>query len=541
MKLKKLLLSFSLLILTLCIYRQTGSHGFCLLDDGDFIVNNPVVLEGITPEGVAWAFSSFHTGNWHPVTWLSHMLDVQLLGTNATGHHLVNMSLHAVNAILVLVLLIQLTATLWRSFAVAVLFAVHPLHVESVAWIAERKDLLSALFFFLTLLAWNRYVRKQSPVRYLCALSLYALGLMAKPMLVTLPLLLLLLDWWPLRRLDAHRRPARLIAEKLPFLGLSLAFSFLTLLAQQQAGAMASVAATPVAVRFANALISCGVYLRKMVWPGDLAILYPFPTSVSWWQTAAWGMLLALLTLAFLRMRNRYPYLIFGWMWYLVMLIPVVGVIQVGVQAMADRYTYLPLLGPFIMIVWGAADAAAGRAGKRVVIASAVVAVCILSLLAWRQAGFWKSDIVLFSRAVEMAPVNPFARMHLAKAHLKEGDALKEKWDLESALKQFTIAATSSTGYVAAMAHNNMGLIHAIKGRNAEAEREYAISLQYAPGYADPYYNMGLLHLEAGQLQKAADCFREAVRLNPEDEKARRYLQETLNRSGEPTAGQGRR
>lgn len=541
MRLQKLLLSFSLIIVTLCIYRQTGTHGFCLLDDGDFIANNSVVLKGITPEGVAWAFSSFHTGNWHPVTWLSHMIDAQKFGTNAAGHHLVNVALHALNAALVFLLLMRLTAAPWRSFVAALLFAIHPLHVESVAWIAERKDLLSGFFFFLTLIAWDRYVRKQSSTRYICVLSLYALGLMAKPMLVTLPLLLLLLDWWPLRRFNAQCRPARLFAEKIPFLVLSLASSCVTIIAQHQAGAMTTIAGAPVTLRLANALTSYGVYLRKMVWPNDLAILYPLPTSIPWWQPTAWGIVLVVSTLAFVRLRGRCPYLIAGWLWYLVMLLPVIGIIQVGAQAMADRYSYLPLLGPFIMISWGVADTAAGQIRKAALIASVAVAVGLLSLASMRQVGFWKSDILLYSRALEVSPVNPVAYANLAKAHLNEGVALKDRGNYDGALKHFAVVAARSTGYVAAMAHNNIGLINAMHGRIAEAEKEYALARQHAPNYADPYYNMGLLSFEEGRLREAAACFSEAVRLDPGDEKARRYLQETLQKSGESQSIRGRK
>lgn len=541
MKLKKPLLSIFLLIVTLCVYRQAATHGFCLLDDGDFVVNNPFVAKGLTLDGVAWAFSSFETGNWHPVTWLSHMLDVRLFGTDAGGHHLVNIFLHGVNTLLVFLLFIRYTTALRRSFFVAMLFAVHPLHVESVAWVAERKDLLSAFFFFITLLAWERYVRKSTPLRYLAALFLYALGLMAKPMLVTLPIVLLILEWWPLGRFGGKQSPARLLGEKLPFFSLALASCWVTLVAQQRAGALATLAGTPLAGRLGNALTSYGVYLRKMVWPNDLAILYPLQAAVSWWPAAGWGMFLATLTLIFLRLRDRYPYLLAGWIWYLVMLFPVIGIVQVGGQALADRYTYLPLLGPFIMISWGGADWAAGRKWRPACMAAAVLAVGIFSLLAWRQVGFWKNDILLFSRAVVVTPVNPLARMYLAKAHLNKGIEFKEKWDYAAALEQFAAAAAGSTGDVAAMAHNNMGLIHAMQGRTGEAEREYGESLRYSSTYADPWYNLGLLYLGGGRYRQAADCFREVLRLNPEDGRVLSYLLEAQQRSGgTPGVGEGR-
>ncbi len=529
MKHKQLTLSFLLVLLTLCIYWQTGTHGFCLLDDGEYVADNSVVLKGITAEGISWAFSSFHAGNWHPVTWLSHMLDVQLFGTNASGHHLVNVLLHTLNALLVFSLFTRLTSALWRSFAVALLFAIHPLHVESVAWIAERKDLLSGLFFLLTLAAWERYIRSQSLCRYLCALTLFALGLMSKPMLVTLPFILLLLDWWPFKRFGTRNSPAGLFVEKIPFFLFSVASSIVTFLAQHQAGAVVSFTRTPSGLRLANAVVSYGAYLRKMLWPVDLGVYYPFPTSVPWWQPAACGTLLVIASLVFLRLRARYPYLIFGWLWYLGMLIPVIGIIQVGGQSMADRYSYLPLLGPFVMIAWGVAEAATGAARKAVIVSCAAVAAGLLAVSAWQQVGYWKSDIVLFSRALEIAPDNNnITRLNISNAYMMKGLEFKKQWNFDEALDYFAIAAARSTGPVAAKVHNNIGLILAMQGKNAEAVREYLISMEFDPTYSDPYYNLGLLYLEKGRSRDAADLFKEAVRLNPEDENSRRYLQDIL-------------
>jgi protein O-mannosyl-transferase len=528
MKIKQIILSLILVVISLSIYWQTSTHGFYLYDDGDYVVNNSLILKGITPEGIKWAFSSFHSGNWHPLTWLSHMLDVQLFGVKASGHHLVNLLLHVVNALLVFFLLMRLTSELWRGFAVALLFAIHPLHVESVAWIAERKDLLSGLFFLLTLLAWERYARKQSIISYLCSLLLFALGLMSKPMLVTLPFILLLLDWWPLGRFDAQFRPARLFAEKIPFFMLSLASSIVTFLAQNQAGAVVSFIRSPLPLRLANAVVSYGLYIKKMMWPNDLAVFYPSPTAISWWQPAAWGMVLIGVSIVLLKVRKRYPYLVVGWLWYLGMLVPVIGVIQVGAQAMADRYTYLPLLGLFIMISWGTGEAATRVARKTAIAACAVVVIGLLTFCAWQQAGLWKSNILLFSRALEKAPVTSLALTNLAKAYIAEGTELKERWDLDGALKLFNLAAVRSTGSVAATAHSNIGLILAMQGKNAEAERAYATSLQYDTTYTEAYYNMGLLHLGEGRLHEAATCFREVVRLDPENKTARRYLQENL-------------
>lgn len=524
----KYLLSFTLVLITLCVYWQTSTHGFYIYDDGAYVVDNAIVLRGITPEGITWAISGFHVANWHPVTWLSHMLDVQLFGTNASGHHLVSVFIHSLNALLVFFLLLQLTSALWRSFIVSLLFAIHPLHVESVAWIAERKDLLSGLFFFLTLIAWQRYVKKKTTVSYVCALSLFALGLMSKPMLVTLPFILLLLDWWPLGRFDAQRGPAWLFIEKIPFFSLAAGFSIVTFLAQNQGGAVVSFDKTPIALRLANAVVSYGTYLRKMLWPNDLVVFYPFPASIDWWLPAAWVIIFVAATVAFLRLRKRYPYLIVGWLWYLGMLVPVIGIIRVGAQAMADRYTYLPLLGPFISIVWGAAEMAARPARKALIVACIVIVSGLLSFSAWRQVGYWKSDIILFSRVLEYVPVTPLTLTDFANSYIKRGEELQKQWNLDEALKYFTIAAARSTGTVAASAHNNIGLIMAMQGKEAEAIREYEISMRLDPTFANAYFNMGLQYLEKDRRSKAAECFREAVRLNPEDEKARRYLQDIL-------------
>lgn len=528
MKNSKHLPCFFLTLITLGIYWQTNSHGFHIYDDAAYVTGNAIVLQGITPEGIAWALSAFHIANWHPVTWFSHMLDVQLFGTNASGHHVVSVLIHTLNASLVFLLLLQLTSTLWRSFTVALLFAIHPLHVESVAWIAERKDLLSGFFFLLTLMAWGRYVRKQTIFRYLCALSLFAIGLMSKPMLVTLPFILLLLDWWPLGRFDTQRRPAWFFMEKIPFFLFSVASSIVTFMAQNQGGAVVPFHKSPLTFRLANAVVSYGVYLRKMVWPNDLVVFYPFLNSIDWWLLAFWGILFVVATIVFLRRRNRYPYLMVGWLWYLGMLFPVIGIIRVGAQAIADRYTYLPLLGPFIMIVWGTAEAATRPARKAVIVACIAIVTGLLSFSAWRQAGYWKSDIILFSRVLEYAPVTPLTLTDFARSYIKKGEELKEQWNFDEALKYFDIAAARSTGALAATAHNNIGLIMAMQGKGTEAIREYELAIKYDPTFANPYYNMGLLNLEKGLRNEAAACFKEVLRLTPDDEKARRYLQDIM-------------
>lgn len=528
MKIKKILLSIFLVLITLCIYWQARTHGFYTYDDGAYIADNAIVLQGITLEGIKWALFDFHVANWHPVTWFSHMLDTHLFGANPSAHHLVSVIIHALNASLVFILLLQLTSALWRSFAVALLFAIHPLHVESVVWIAERKDHLSGLFFLLTLIAWVIYVRKQTTIRYVVALSLFVLGLMSKSMLVTLPFILLLLDWWPLGRFEAKRSPAWLFTEKIPFILLSVVFSIVTFLGQHQAGAVVSFDRTPIALRLGNAIISYGVYLRKMLWPNDLVVFYPFPTSIHWWSLVFWGMLLVIATIVFLRTRIRYPYLIVGWLWYLGMLFPVIGVIRVGAQAMADRYTYLPLLGPFIMIIWGAAEAATSQIRKTAVVTCVSIASGLLTYTAWLQVDYWKDDSILFSRVLEYETVTPLTLTDFANSYIKKGLELKGQWNFEEALKYFNIAAARSTGTLAATAHNNIGLIMAMQGKEAEAIREYELAIKHDPTFSEAYFNMGLLDVEKGHRNEAAASFKEVVRLNPKDENAHRYLHDLM-------------
>jgi len=388
-------------LLTLAVFGPTVRYSFLDYDDDAYVLTNPHVLTGLTWQNVGWAFGSTHASNWHPLTWLSHALDCQLYGRRASGHHLTNVLFHLTNTLLLFGLLQRMTGSLWRSAFVAALFAVHPLHVESVAWIAERKDVLSAFFFLLTLWAYVRYVERSegggrksdvrgpwsfghlpSSVFYLLSVGCFALGLMSKPMLVTLPFLLLLLDYWPLRRFPfsagkpeirgsrgkerRSRVPApastlnpqpstlpRLLAEKLPFLALAAASCLATAFAQKKGGAMLSLREFPFRLRLANALVSYARYLGKALWPEQLAPFYPNPVHWPGWQVAGAGMLVAAASIAVIALARRAPYLFTGWFWFLGMLIPVIGLVQVGSQAMADRYMYLPAIGLFLVAAWG--------------------------------------------------------------------------------------------------------------------------------------------------------------------------------------------
>ncbi len=408
---------FALAVGTFALYSPILSHAFLNYDDPDYIVNNPHVNSGLTWSGIIWAFKSGYAANWHPLTWISHMIDCQLFGLKPAGHHLVNVLFHTANTVLLFILLNYLTGAIWRSAFVAALFAWHPLHVESVAWASERKDVLSAFFWMLTLLAYTRYVaegklqaKRNSTLGFLAspfywlALILFACGLMSKPMVVTLPFVLLLLDFWPLQRFNASTFQ-RLLLEKIPFFVLMVASCIITLHVQK--GALWSTAALPFSFRLANALVSYVSYLSKMFLPVNLALIYPYPHSLPLPVVAATVIVLFLLSAIFLFQAKRCPYLIVGWLWFLGTLVPAVGLVQVGVQAMADRYTYLPSIGIFILVAWGIGDLVSSAPRKRetcILAGGAVLAACLV--LTSLQLRYWRNSATIFSHTVEVTTDN---------------------------------------------------------------------------------------------------------------------------------------
>ncbi|HEY6838925.1 MAG TPA: hypothetical protein VI389_09300, partial [Geobacteraceae bacterium] len=342
------LIALSLLLVTLILFGRAGGFAFVNFDDPSYVAANSHVAGGLTPENVRWAFTSFHEANWHPLTWLSHMLDVTLFGLSPRGHHWVNVLLHGGNGVLIFLLLARLTGRTGRSAVVAFLFLIHPLHVEAVAWVAERKELLCTTFSLVTLLAYGSYAARPGTGRYLFALAAFACALMAKPMAVTIPCVLFLLDYWPLGR-TATVGALKLAREKVPFFLLTAASCIVTYVAQQQGGAVGTL--FPLSVRVANAATAYVFYLGKTLWPARLAVIYPFTPSIPFWQMGGALLLLVALSLAAFRLRRRFPWLVVGWLWYLGTLIPVIGLVQVGLQAAADRYTYFPLTGIFIAAV----------------------------------------------------------------------------------------------------------------------------------------------------------------------------------------------
>ncbi len=519
---RTLWVSLALIAANLIVYAQVWGHDFVNYDDPDYVTDNPIVSEGLTRHGVAWAFTTFHSSNWHPLTWLSHMLDVQLYGLNPGPHHFTNLLLHMANTLLLFWLLHAMTGALGRSAFVAGLFAVHPLHVESVAWVAERKDVLSTLLGLLTLCAYVGYVRQPRLRRYGLVLVLFALGLMAKPMLVTLPLVLLLLDFWPLRRIafgsnppgaadprrDWQRQAFRLILEKIPLLALGAASSIVTLAAQRRGGSVTDLAMLPLKFRAASALVSYAAYIGKMLWPARLAVFYPYPRTLP----AAWvvGALLGLLgiSIAVMKAGLRHPYLPVGWLWYLGTLVPVIGLVQVGSQLRADRYTYVPLIGLFIIVAWGIPELVARWAPPGMILpAAALLAILACMLTAWRQVQYWENSSTLWDHAQNVTTGNYLALNNAGVALVKEGK-------MDEAILEFSEALRLEPGY--ADVHNNLGKALASQGKLGEAIAEYSVAVRIKPDFAEAHYNLGSALAGQGRMDDAVAQYSEALRIQPD-------------------------
>ena len=395
------------LILTLAvaaIYGQTMNHEFINFDDDVYIYENPYIQDGLTKKNIKWAFTDAYGGNWHPLTWISHMLDIQLFGKNPGAHHLVNAGFHLINGWLLFFIFRRATGCLWKSAFVAAFFVVHPLRVESVAWAAERKDVLSAFFGFLTIFAYLRYVEKPRLTRYFCVVFLFALGLLAKPMLVTLPILFLALDYWPLKRLFYKENYTTSFAdffniffEKLPLLGLVGFSSWLTIRAQSMGSSIKSFEEFPLWIRFANAFESYFLYIEKFIWPQDLVLFYSHPKELITWLGGLTALsFLVILTILFIYSRNRFPFALMGWVWFLVSLIPVIGLVQIGHQSMADRYTYIPSVGITVLVIWGYGSFIKNGSQKLGAIFGGIVFI-VLSILAWVQVSKWKNNETKFT------------------------------------------------------------------------------------------------------------------------------------------------
>jgi tetratricopeptide (TPR) repeat protein len=494
---------------TVALYGRTLGHGFVHFDDHLYVTENPNVRAGLGWQTLRWALTAHQVGNWHPLTLLSHALDCELYGLNPAGHHATSVLLHAASAVLLFLLLARATAAPGRSWLVAALFAVHPLNVESVAWVAERKNVLSTLLMLATLCAWGGYLRRPALARYLLVLLWFGLGLAAKPMLVTLPCALLVLDFWPLGRMRGSRPPAGGLG--LPLLALSLLDSWVTLAAQQADLAFASLAEIPFSLRLENAIHAYGAYLWKALWPSRLTLLYLHPgDTLPLWQVGAALALLAALSALAWRERLRRPYLVTGWLWYLGTLVPVIGLVQVGDQAMADRFAYVPLLGPFVMAVWGAAELAERRRlALRLRAAAAALVLAVLALLSARQIGHWRSNLDLWQHAVEVTPDNPVAEVNAAFA-------LDEAGRSEEALTHYGNAVRLRPGDP--LLHYNLASALGRAGRLAEAIPVYEAALRTArdPGLrAIVLADLGTAHRQLGDNAKARALYVEALRIDP--------------------------
>jgi protein O-mannosyl-transferase len=618
-----------LAVTTLAVYLPVARHGYVNYDDSDYVTANQHVLSGLTWENVVWAFKTGHASNWHPLTWMSHMLDIQLFGDKPGVEHLVSLAFHIVNTLLLFLLLQRMTGALWRSVMVAALFALHPLHVESVAWISERKDVLSAFFFLLTLGAYARFAecrmrnaecRMQKPKGssapddsrftvhssrfapipgsgwYLLSLLFFALGLMSKPMLVTVPFVLLLADFWPLQRFGSSAVGARassawrLLAEKAPFFLLAVLSSVVTFIAQRKGGAVST--SLSLGARVANAVVSYIRYIGKMLWPRDLSILYPHPGHWPAWEVAAAAVLLVGICAGVILVARRRPYLPMGWLWFCGTLVPVIGLVQVGIQSMADRYTYLPLIGLFIMVVWGIAELMPDRPWRAKGLAVGGVSLLAgCALLTERQIQYWRDSAALFGHAVQVTRDNYLAYNNLGfylsgqgktaeamenyrkslminpnyedalnnlgyalagqnkyleaiplyeaalrvrpnhpEVHNNLGNALSETGKIDEAIRHYLITLKENPEH--ADAHNNLGIALAMKGRLDEAIPHFQAAIRYKPNYASAHSNLGNAFAVQRKLDEAIREYREALRLKPEDAQAHNNLGNALAEQG---------
>jgi Flp pilus assembly protein TadD len=582
----EILIAAGLTIMTLAIYAQVIGHQFISLDDDLYIKENSMVNRGVTPAGIAWAFTTFYAANWHPLTWIAHMIDSQLFGMNAGGHLLVNALIHAANTLLVFWLLLRTTHARWPSALIAALFSLHPLHVESVAWAAERKDTLATFFGLLSLIAYTRYAEARSRSLYAWTAMTLALGLLAKPMLVTWPFVMLLLDYWPLRRFDitspreVATRIWRLVREKLPLFAIGIVSAVITSVAQSHGGTVRTFVDVPIGLRLSNALVSYAKYLLLTFWPHDLAVYYPFDlTGIPAWQIiGATFVLVGTTALCVFQAKTR-PYLIVGWFWFIGTLVPVIGIVQVGGQAMADRYSYIPSIGLFIALVFGLADAVAGisDAGrprevrpdrdrrsrlqlspKAFVVATTTGAVLlVLATLTYAQIHRWRDSVTLFQHTLAVTPPNLIVEHNLglvlgrsgsydeAAAHFEKAlqikpdfyDALlnmgitrSQQGRLPEAIDYFQAAIRSRSN--ASKAHMELGLALAKQNRNDSARDEMRRAVELAPEDADTRANLGLILMRLRKIPQALDELHEAVRLKPESAEAHNNLGLALLASG---------
>ena len=534
-----------LIVSSLIAFGRIAGNDFINFDDGEYIIENNYIKSGINLESIKWAFTSSRASNWHPLTWFSHMLDWQLFGANASGHHLESLLWHIGSAILLFLFLGKTTGELWPSAFVVALFALHPLRVESVAWASERKDVLSMFLGLASIYAYAYYVESSKLVKYFISLTLFTLSLMAKPTLVTLPFVLMLLDYWPLTRWqkafqpgllpvsdgsglvkkksNQHKKkfakekrisiPPRnnlkiirsLLWEKLPFLLLALGSSILTIWVQYRG--IASLEKVPLIDRIWNAIISYVAYLGKTFLPVDFAVLYPLENSFQVWQIFGASLLLLGISVTVIYFIKKAPFLFVGWFWYLGTLVPVIGLMQVGMQSMADRYTYFPSIGIAIILAWGIGYLSKEKQRKMILIPAAVIIFAGLTFLTWQHCGYWKNSIALFTHAVQVTKNNYLAHDNL-------GMALAAKGEKNEATTHYLAAIEINPSYP--NSHFNLGAFLAAEGKNEEAIAHYFLAINFNPNYDDAYYNLANLYIKQGKIEQSIDNYLKAIKINPD-------------------------
>ncbi len=536
---RNLLVYLFLVVATSLAYWQLYSSDFVNYDDDYYVYENPHVKGGFTIENIKWAFTdgTFISNYWIPLTWISHILDFQLYGMNSAGHHLTNLLFHIANTLILLFVFKKMTGHFWQSTIVAAFFALHPLHVESVAWVSERKDVLSTFFWLLTMLVYVYYSERPGLNRYLWVSLFFVLGLMAKPMLVTLPFVLLLMDFWPLGRLqigqainpnsiEAQRSSAfHLIFEKIPLFALTVAVSIAAYITQRKGGVVPGIDFEILKIQTANALVSYASYIGKMIWPSRLAVFYPHPGIFPIWQVIGALMLLVFLSVWFIRWGRKFPYLPVGWLWYLGTLVPVIGLVKISDFAMADRYSYVPLIGLFVIIAFGIPQLAAQWRYRKIGIAAfSIFLLTILVAITWKQVGYWKNSITLFehARKVTNSPYLP---------HNNLGVAMFRQGRTEEAIEHYLQALRIKPDYV--YAHYNMGNVLAKQGRTEEAIRYYLQALEINPFYEEAYNNLGLVLSKQGQIEEAIKHYLQALRIKPDYVKAHYNLGLALYSKGD--------
>jgi tetratricopeptide (TPR) repeat protein len=538
-RLTDLLVCLGLVAATWAVFGQTLAHDFVNFDDHVYVYDNPLVTRGLSTEGIIGAFTHTHARNWHPLTTISHMLDCQLYGLNAGGHHLTNVILHTISVLLLFLVLKQMTGAVWQSAFVAGLFAVHPLHVESVAWIAERKDVLSAVFFMLTLAAYARYARAPSAPRYLLVALFFAFGLMSKPMLVTLPFVLLLLDYWPFGRIGDQKsevgsRLRRLITEKILLFALSALSCIATLLAQRQGPN--AIDQLPFLWRLNNSFVSYVTYIWQMLWPARLAVFYPHPNDrLPLMEVSAAIAFLVGISLLVTYLRRTKPYLVTGWFWYLGMLVPVIGLVQVGEQAHADRYTYLPQIGLYIMIAWTVGDLlleSTPRVRGALVGVAAALAILSLGVRAFCQASYWKNSETLWNHTLTVTGENDVAHNNLGFLFLRGGELDKAISEFQAALNIRSRTTETHYSLGAALIQNNLGNALARKQLWDEAIDHLQKAVRLRPDYADAYFNLGSVLFQQGRIDQAIAQWQKALAIRPTDAEAHRSVASALRKQG---------